>query len=97
MTDERWRRLLLDKLGAVCAVIARIKAGQDAALADMGGPGDRGAGATPLDRAESFKRMLNQRLAALSAGDFGLCDSCGLALSVAELDQMPWATRCGDC
>ena len=98
MSDERWRRRLLDKLGAVCADIARIKAGQDAVLADMGGPGDDlPAGASPLDRAEAFKDLLNERLAALAAGEFGLCETCGQPLSDAQLDQLPWATSCGDC
>ncbi len=98
MDTQRWRRRLLDKLGEVCAGIARLKAGETVVLADMAAPGQAGEGGVdPLTRLLAFKDLLNERLAALAAGEFGVCEGCGGGLSEAELDQIPWVARCSAC
>ncbi len=96
--DAQRRAALLAKLGAVCADIARLKAGEDATLATLAAPGTPSpAGVDPLTRLEGFKALLNERLEALVEGRYGRCEECGRALSPAELNELPWVTSCQEC
>ena len=60
-------------------------------------PGEGSPGATPLERLESFKGLLNDTLTGLAEGTHGSCQVCNEPIRGAELDEMPWATVCGGC
>ena len=44
-----------------------------------------------------YLRKVNQALARIQEGPFGLCDDCGDAISFKRLESRPTATLCVDC
>ncbi|RLA43811.1 MAG: TraR/DksA family transcriptional regulator [Gammaproteobacteria bacterium] len=40
---------------------------------------------------------VNRALQRLEAGDYGVCDSCGKAISAARLEVLPDAQKCVEC
>ena len=93
-TMARRRRALLDRGRTLATLLADVLAGRhppslEALLAQR--PGERPA--------EALRRALDQvdaRRRALDAHDdrYGRCDVCGVELSPAALDDLPWADRC---
>jgi RNA polymerase-binding transcription factor DksA len=41
--------------------------------------------------------QINQALARIDAGDYGVCQSCGNAIGEARLEALPYVTLCSDC
>lgn len=88
------RRKTLGKLGEICKKIERHLAGQNVTLADVQLPQDAAANATPLERLQLFKEVLNETLAQLNRGEARLCEQCAAPLPGPALDELPWALRC---
>lgn len=47
--------------------------------------------------AERELARVQEALAAIDAGTYGICTNCGKPISPARLDALPWATLCIDC
>ena len=94
-TPQTRRRRLLDKLGAVCAQIEQILAGQDLRIQDVKLPQERQPGETPLERLQRFKALLSEALAELARGEPRRCRHCQAPLSAQTLDELRWAWSCG--
>lgn len=95
---QRYRQTLLAKGQKVAAALAKVMAGRPLSLvelADLKG----GGGRKNRDRLRAFLDDLTDRRKALDADDgtFGVCRACGGPISVAELDEMAWATECLGC
>jgi len=62
-----------------------------------------GAGATwadtigELERAESRLRLIDQALARVENGTYGICVDCGDEIGLERLKVLPFAVRCVDC
>ena len=96
LTEPR-RRALLDHLARVSAQLEALLAGQDLRIADLALPQARRPGETPLERLQRLRALLGAALARLDAGQPTLCEACATPLPAAELDALPWATRCRAC
>jgi uncharacterized protein len=96
---ERYRKRLLEKGTAVAGQLADLLAGKDVRMGEIQGVKGLGGRHKAEDRLRAFLDHLSSQRAALEAGDpaFGRCDTCGQAMTVAELDEMPWATQCAGC
>lgn len=93
-TRERLRRRLLQRGHQLATRLAELLAGKlhPTALAVLElRPGKRPEEALreALDSVEARRRLL-------AAGDdrYGNCDTCGIELGLAALEDMPWADRC---
>jgi DnaK suppressor protein len=42
-------------------------------------------------------RAIEDALARIRHGEFGICEECGQPISKARLEAVPWARRCRDC
>jgi DnaK suppressor protein len=49
------------------------------------------------DRADQQLALVDEALARLDAGTFGLCVRCGQPIAPGRLEALPWAARCIDC
>ncbi|HEV8403563.1 MAG TPA: TraR/DksA C4-type zinc finger protein [Candidatus Limnocylindrales bacterium] len=49
------------------------------------------------DRADQQLALVDEALARLDAGTFGLCVRCGRPIAHGRLEALPWAARCIDC
>jgi RNA polymerase-binding protein DksA len=49
------------------------------------------------DRADHQLELVDEALARLDAGTFGICVRCGQAIPEERLAALPWAPRCIDC
>ena len=49
------------------------------------------------DREGKLVRKINQTLAAIDAGEYGYCESCGVEIGIERLEARPTATLCIDC
>ena len=49
------------------------------------------------DEATAELNQVNEALARLEAGEYGLCESCGGPIGEARLESLPYATLCIDC
>ena len=85
---------MLDRGRTLATLLADVLAGKrppslEALLAQKPGARPEEVLRRALDPVEARRR-------ALEAGDdrYGRCDVCGVALSAAALDDMPWADRC---
>lgn len=96
---DRYARLLLDKGAEVAAKLADLLAGKDVRLSEVQGVKGLGDRHKLEDRLRAFLDHLAARRALLASGDpaFGQCAECGEPMTVAELDEMPWATHCPRC
>ena len=96
---ERLRVALLDKGSAVAGKLSELLAGKDVRMGELQGVKGLGDRHKKEDRLRAFLDHIGQRRRALENGDtsFGRCEECGKGLTVAELDEMPWATHCGNC
>lgn len=47
--------------------------------------------------AERELARVQEALAAIDAGTYGICTNCGKPISPARLEALPWATLCIDC
>jgi len=46
---------------------------------------------------EDLLRKAENALERLDAGEYGICESCGVAIPVARLEVLPYATLCVEC
>ena len=101
---QRYKRLLLAKLGELSAIHA------DAAprVLGAGGPvGDLADQANAEAEAELHIRLhqtdarllraIEDALARISHDSFGVCEVCKRAISKARLEAVPWTRLCRDC
>ena len=49
------------------------------------------------DHEKSQLAQVDAALAALDAGTYGTCRSCGMPIAPARLEAIPWAQLCIDC
>jgi RNA polymerase-binding transcription factor len=49
------------------------------------------------DRADHQLALVEDALARIDGGSFGLCVQCGLPIAAERLEALPWAARCIDC
>jgi DnaK suppressor protein len=50
-----------------------------------------------IDRAESRLRLIDEALARLDNGTYGICADCGDEIGLGRLKVLPFAVRCVDC
>ena len=53
--------------------------------------------AAALDRARRTLSEVEAALARIKAGEYGVCDSCHMAIPRARLEALPWARLCVGC
>jgi len=49
------------------------------------------------DRAEHQLILVDEALARVEDGTFGICHDCGRPIAADRLEALPWAARCIDC
>jgi RNA polymerase-binding protein DksA len=49
------------------------------------------------DRSQQHLALVDDALARLEAGTYGVCLRCGTAIAPARLEAIPWAAHCIDC
>lgn len=49
------------------------------------------------DRERKLIKKIDEALAAVEAGEYGYCDSCGVEIGIRRLEARPTATQCIDC
>jgi RNA polymerase-binding transcription factor DksA len=89
------KRALLTKGAELAARLSDLLAGKrttDAVTLDGGAPGER-----PEEKLRRFMARIDACLRELRAGSYGACEGCGVQLSFAALDQVPWADHCRPC
>jgi DnaK suppressor protein len=58
---------------------------------------DREIDYTLEEHDERLVRAVDEALARLDAGTYGVCVNCGAQIAPERLEAMPWATLCIDC
>ena len=58
---------------------------------------DREIDYTLEDNSEHVLAAIDDALRRIEDGTFGVCRTCGKAISEDRLEAMPWATQCIDC
>jgi DnaK suppressor protein len=53
--------------------------------------------AAALERERRTLREIESALVRMKKGEYGTCDSCGVAIAKARLDALPWARHCIHC
>jgi DnaK suppressor protein len=53
--------------------------------------------AATLEREQRTLREIESALVRIKKGEYGTCDSCGVAIAKARLDALPWARLCIHC
>jgi DnaK suppressor protein len=101
---DRYRQLLLAKR-------REIEAGAIRTIGPAAGPGERRADvinqATEAAQADlqvhlhqtdsRLLRAIEDALARIERGAFGVCETCKYPISTARLDAVPWTHLCRDC
>jgi DnaK suppressor protein len=49
------------------------------------------------DRERKLIKKIDEALDAISSGDYGYCESCGIEIGIRRLEARPTATLCIDC
>ncbi|HET7688065.1 MAG TPA: RNA polymerase-binding protein DksA [Candidatus Macondimonas sp.] len=49
------------------------------------------------DRERKLLKKIDEALAALDAGEYGYCESCGIEIGIRRLEARPTASQCVDC
>jgi len=88
------RRRLLAKGSEINERLTRLMAGENF---DIGRLLEPQPGETPIERLRRFLMLIDERLQAIRAGRYGVCERCGAPMSFAALEQVPWATTCARC
>ena len=109
-TDERARlhaerdrlQASLDDLGRDARAVEQSQMGREVKVDGAGGDGDhlsveRGAIRTISAQLESRLAEVDEALAALTAGTFGLCEVCGEAIDPERLEALPGCRECMAC
>ncbi len=100
----RYKELLLDKKRELSTNKAAAEAPVPPASVERGDVADQAAAATEADvqvrlRQTDSKllRAVEEALARIERGIFGVCTACGQPISTARLDAVPWTRLCRDC
>ncbi len=54
-------------------------------------------GETEEEKLHRYLDLIQSRIDAIQDGTYGRCQVCGGQIPLAELDEVPWAERCGRC
>ncbi|MBN1946511.1 MAG: hypothetical protein JW797_12630 [Bradymonadales bacterium] len=91
------RRLILRKLGDVAKNLEELLAGQEVSLLTIPLLGEPDPTWNKIERVRYYMKMLDGKVKALDAGDYGYCEQCANPIPVPELTEMPWADVCHAC
>jgi DnaK suppressor protein len=101
---QRYKRLLLAKLGELPdtgAGLASPLMAAEALRGDLVDQANAGAEAelhVHLHKSDGrLLRAIEEALARLRAGTFGVCETCKSPISKARLEAVPWTRVCRDC
>jgi len=96
------RQRLLGDLASLSNTIEKLEAGQREPLDDDSA--EQAIGREDLEAMDAIERLalaeaevIQQALARLDAGTYGLCTACGNAIAPARLQVVPAAPRCIRC
>ncbi|MBK8537068.1 MAG: RNA polymerase-binding protein DksA [Candidatus Competibacteraceae bacterium] len=92
-----WKQSLLDDVGRT------VNHMQDEATA-FPDPNDRATQEEEFslelrtrDRERKLLKKISESLAQIESGDYGYCETCGIAIGLPRMRARPTATRCIDC
>lgn len=91
---ERLRKKLLAKGQELATKLSQLLEGHSPSGLDqlLAEPGE-----TAEEKVRRYLAVIQARIAAIRDGSYGICERCGVELSLAELDEMPWADGCRGC
>ncbi|MEA2611332.1 MAG: DnaK suppressor protein, partial [Chloroflexota bacterium] len=93
LLDERAR--LLDEIGEAIVAPGQMTYGSQAAAASQVFAQQRDLALR--ERSDQQLVLVDEALARLEAGTFGICVRCEGPIAVERLEALPWAARCIDC
>ena len=102
MSNEELKTELQERLAMLQTRLASIKKDATRPHSDDSGEqaqereNDEVIDAIGNETAQSI-REIQLALERISAGTYGICDSCGEEISTARLEALPQATRCVNC
>jgi DnaK suppressor protein len=101
---QRYKRLLLEKQGELSSVQDETKARVPPAGASQGDSIDQATADAEaelqirLHRSDGrLMRAIEDALARMTHGSFGVCTSCREPISKARLEAVPWTHQCRKC
>ena len=89
------RARLLEEIGETIVAPGQMTYGSQAAAASQVFAQQRGLALR--DRADHQLVLVDEALARLDDGTFGMCVRCGRPIALERLEALPWAVRCIDC
>jgi RNA polymerase-binding protein DksA len=104
---DHYREVLLAERGRVTEALERLHADNalrqdeeapESGLADTAtGTLDRELDYTLEEASEETLREIDDAVARIDAGTYGVCISCGKPIDEERLEAMPWAAKCIEC
>jgi RNA polymerase-binding protein DksA len=101
---DRYKRLLLQKRQEVLAASAEGGRGVPVGGTPVGDPVDKANADTEADLQIRLHqtdgrllRAIEDALARISHGAYGVCEACKRSISKARLEAVPWTRHCRDC
>jgi DnaK suppressor protein len=89
------RARLLDEIGEAIVAPGQMTYGSQAAAASQVFAQQRDLALR--DRSDQQLVLVDEALARLDDGTFGMCVRCGQPIASERLEALPWAARCIDC
>src|SRR6478736_7419951 len=89
------RRRLLAEIGEAIVAPGQMTYGSQAAAASQVFVQQRDLALR--DRSDQQLVLVDEALARLDDGTFGMCVRCGQPIASERLEALPWAARCIDC
>jgi DnaK suppressor protein len=89
------RARLLEEIGETIVAPGQMTYGSQAAAASQVLAQQRDLALR--DRSDHQLVLVDEALARLDAGTFGMCVRCGKPIGPERLEALPWAARCIDC
>ncbi len=86
---------LIEKIGEAIVAPGQMTYGSQAAAASQVFAQQRDLALR--DRADHQLELVDEALARLAAGTFGICVRCDQPIAADRLEALPWAARCIDC
>lgn len=93
LLTERTR--LLEEIGEAIVAPGQMTYGSQAAAASQVFAQQRDLALR--DRSDQQLVLVNEALARLDDGTFGMCVRCGQPIAPGRLEALPWAARCIEC